>query len=281
MCALLSCTQSKFQTIPKQILLEKLTEIDADSGLVLIVNNEGNIVTKINLVLNNGEYKEGSEQIFNTPREIGSLFTPASMLIALKDNVVIPTDTIDVGEGALFIEEAKITDHNYLSGGYGKIIATEVISYNSNVGISKIILNNYNRDRFIQSVENIGFDITVNDMDLPWLSLGYGVNATPVSIVSFYHDIAQNKKGSDIQNMLIKTVKEGTGKPVDSDLVNIAGKTGSINSDNKIDVTFCGYFPVENPKYTCLVIISNPKKGSPSGGLMTGDVVKKIAEAIL
>lgn len=46
--------------------------------------------------------------------------------------------------------------------------------------------------------------------------------------------------------------------------------------DGKHEVSFCGYFKVNNAVYTCLVIISNPKNGYPSGGVMTGNVVKEI-----
>ncbi len=44
-------------------------------------------------------------------------------------------------------------------------------------------------------------------------------------------------------------------------------------------VSFCGYFPSDNPKYTCFVGIRRPQ-GIPSGGLMPGAVFKTIAEGI-
>lgn len=76
-------------------------------------------------------------------------------------------------------------------------------------------------------------------------------------------------------------VSEGTGKPLFSDNVKIAGKTGSvIKEDGTHEVSFCGYFKVNNAVYTCLVIISNPKNGYPSGGIMAGDVVKGIIKYI-
>jgi len=56
----------------------------------------------------------------------------------------------------------------------------------------------------------------------------------------------------------------------------IAGKTGSL----KDTALFCGYFPVDNPEYSCIVAIQNPKNGNLSGGFMAGSVFKVIAEAI-
>lgn len=44
-------------------------------------------------------------------------------------------------------------------------------------------------------------------------------------------------------------------------------------------VEFCGYFPTDNPKYS--VVVSINKTGLPaSGGVMAGDVFKKIADYI-
>jgi cell division protein FtsI (penicillin-binding protein 3) len=101
-----------------------------------------------------------------------------------------------------------------------------------------------------------------------------------------------------VQNMLYNVVnykdptsgqvrRDGTGKPARSEVVTIAGKTGTaqIASSGVYRlaghyVSFCGYFPYENPLYTCMVLISRPRVGLPSGGQMCGTVVKEIAEKI-
>ncbi|MDR3250823.1 MAG: transpeptidase family protein [Tannerella sp.] len=97
-----------------------------------------------------------------------------------------------------------------------------------------------------------------------------------------------------IQGMLYNVVnymdptsshRDGTGKPAKSSVITIAGKTGTaqiashgVRSGH--NVTFCGYFPYEDPMYTCIVVINRPGIGLPSGGLMCGTVVKDIAEKI-
>jgi len=104
-----------------------------------------------------------------------------------------------------------------------------------------------------------------------------------------------------IQNMLYNVVNfhettpgangrrrpDGTGKPAKSDVVTIAGKTGTavratggVYRSDGYNVSFCGYFPYENPLYSCIVVISRPRNGGASGGLMCGTVVKEIAEKI-
>ena len=75
-------------------------------------------------------------------------------------------------------------------------------------------------------------------------------------------------------------------KKAQSDLVHIAGKTGtaqlfhhgSYHSDQH-RMTFVGYFPEEEPEYTCLCMIEHPRnKGAYDAGFDCGTVVRLIAE---
>jgi len=59
------------------------------------------------------------------------------------------------------------------------------------------------------------------------------------------------------------------------------GKNGYKDGGTKHQVAFCGYFPYENPLYTCIVVMREPGKGYPSGGGMTGKVFKNIAERVM
>ncbi|MCH5328712.1 MAG: transpeptidase family protein [Coprobacter sp.] len=95
---------------------------------------------------------------------------------------------------------------------------------------------------------------------------------------------------ADIRQMLKDVVKQGTAQAVKSDYVEIAGKTGTAQISHGKDgyhgngtqhrVSFCGYFPADEPKYSAIVVISNPRIGYPSGGSMSGGVVRHIAEQI-
>ena len=83
-----------------------------------------------------------------------------------------------------------------------------------------------------------------------------------------------------IQDMLYNVVnytdpspakRDGTGKPARSDVITIAGKTGTaqISSGGAYgtaghNVSFCGYFPYEDPQYTCIVVITHPRNGTVS-----------------
>lgn len=71
-----------------------------------------------------------------------------------------------------------------------------------------------------------------------------------------------------------------------SDLVHIAGKTGTaqIFEDgryrrNRHRMSFVGYFPEEDPQYTCICVIHRPMNtGRYDAGLDCGTVVRQIAE---
>lgn len=273
-----SCTTNLIFTSPlKEIFSEKLTELNADSGLVLIMDRAGEVIDKVSLVADNGRYKESDEHVFNTPREIGTLFTPVSMLTVLNENKVSATDYIAVGDGVLFFDDGQITDHNADQGGYGEVTAEEIIAFDSKVGIAKLITGNYTTDKFIQSVKCIGLDFIADSISLAYLACGTGIKISPISMLSFYNDIANNKiNAPELKTMLQATVKKGTANYLKSDSMHIAGKTGKVDWENRTEVSFCGYYPIDNPQYSFLVIISNPKKGYPSGGVMAGDVVKRI-----
>ncbi|NLY23792.1 MAG: transpeptidase family protein [Bacteroidales bacterium] len=151
---------------------------------------------------------------------------------------------------------------------------------------------------------------------LPWMSFGYESKIPPIYMLMFYNGIANGGKMikpfiarqfiddgkvvknveaevvnpkmckettlQQIQEMLVGVVEEGTARVVASDYFTIAGKTGTaqIASGGGYGgyyVSFCGYFPAEEPMYTIFVGLRKPK-GVPSGGGMAGMVFKNIAE---
>ncbi|MCG2616484.1 transpeptidase family protein [Terrimonas sp. NA20] len=82
-------------------------------------------------------------------------------------------------------------------------------------------------------------------------------------------------------------VKEGTGRPVFKDFpFAVAGKTGTAHvADGNIkyqhgvyQASFVGYFPANDPQYTCIVVIrSKPHAAIHYGGSLSGPVFKEIA----
>ncbi len=99
--------------------------------------------------------------------------------------------------------------------------------------------------------------------------------------------ICKRETLKEIRQMLLDVVEQGTASAVKSPYIKIAGKTGTalISQGNKgygsaSNVSFCGYFPADEPQYSAMVMISHPRIGYPSGGTMAGGVVRQIAEQV-
>ena len=102
--------------------------------------------------------------------------------------------------------------------------------------------------------------------------------------------ICSNKTLKETQTMLKNVVEHGTGKSLYSPYFSMAGKTGTAQTEYWMDdwkenkryiSSFAGYFPAENPKYSCIVVIHKPsiKKGY-YGADVSGPVFKRIAQKI-
>lgn len=96
--------------------------------------------------------------------------------------------------------------------------------------------------------------------------------------------IASEEALGQIRFMLRGVVTKGTGKDMNSPYVAIAGKTGTAQKlgggtfkGGGHNVTFCGYFPADNPLYSCIVVVSRPRGVYPSGSI-PGKVLREIAE---
>ena len=93
-----------------------------------------------------------------------------------------------------------------------------------------------------------------------------------------------------VKKMMFNVVdkKWGTAHNIKDKDLSIAGKTGTCQVDyNKKDKevqytsTFVGYFPAEEPKYSCIVVIHKPdKKLGYYGSTVAAPVFKKIAKKI-
>lgn len=103
--------------------------------------------------------------------------------------------------------------------------------------------------------------------------------------------ICSDKTLGEMREIMKNIVVRGTGRKLYSPNFSMAGKTGTARTeygnyeewrkDRKYISSFAGYFPAENPKYSCIVVIHKPstKKGF-YGADVTGPVFKRIAQKI-
>ena len=351
-CDIISTIDINMQDITEKALLEKLKELDAESGTAVLMEvKTGNIKAITNMGrIREGVWGETKNYAVSDMSEPGSTFKVASMMVALDDSLVRPNDPVDVGNGVFEYAGKTLRDHNANRGGYGKITAAKAIWFSSNIGVAKIILRSYgnNPGKYVDGLYGLGFNQDLHldipgygvarvkhpkisprtwyKTTLPWMSFGYETQIPPIYTLTFFNAIANN--GTMVQPLFVKEIREngrvkekresivlkeqicsdltlqyiremldsvvnhprGTGKPVHSDLVRISGKTGTAQLSQGAagykagglshQVSFCGYFPSNDPQYSCIVVIRKPRNGNASGGFMSGAVFKRIAEEV-
>lgn len=102
--------------------------------------------------------------------------------------------------------------------------------------------------------------------------------------------IAKPQTIKTMQTILEHVVSQGLGKKAGSRSFKVAGKTGTAQVADQFGsyhsgvtrywLSFAGFFPADNPRYTCIVCLK--KSGLPaSGGGMSGVVFHHIAEGVM
>jgi cell division protein FtsI (penicillin-binding protein 3) len=94
-----------------------------------------------------------------------------------------------------------------------------------------------------------------------------------------------------VKAMLEGVISNGTGKLLETKAYKIAGKSGTalvannkegyIKGGQKIyQSSFVGYFPAEDPKYSCIVVINAPKGADIYGSSVAGPVFRQISDYV-
>ena len=91
-----------------------------------------------------------------------------------------------------------------------------------------------------------------------------------------------------VKQMMKDVVERGTAENIYSKDFSMAGKTGTCLTDygqkgtkKQYIASFAGYFPAENPKYSCIVVIHKPNTSiGYYGNVVAAPVFKKIAKKI-
>ena len=100
--------------------------------------------------------------------------------------------------------------------------------------------------------------------------------------------VCSKETARKVQKMMQNVVekKHGTAHNIYSPSFSMAGKTGTCQTEYWKESglyisSFAGYFPAENPKYSCIVVIHKPeKKIGYYGNVVAAPVFKKIAQKI-
>ena len=104
---------------------------------------------------------------------------------------------------------------------------------------------------------------------------------TPIEPVVLDEQICSPQVASVMRDLLIGVVEKGTGNNIRNNTYGIAGKTGTAVNNyrnmRRYNASFAGFFPSENPKYSCLVVV----KDIPAYGRQAAVVFKSISDCVM
>lgn len=226
------------QDLAERSLVSELKEINANVGVALVMEvATGDIKAIVNMEkCVDGEYREIHNHAVSDLLEPGSVFKPASILVALDDGVVDTTYRVETGSGIWQMYGRDMKDHNWHRGGYGNITLPQTLWYSSNIGVSRIVDDHYRAhpEKFVEGIYRTGLadDLKIPLMGatpavirkpkkdkhggwlnwsktaLPWMSIGYETQVPPISTLTFYNTIANNGKMMR-PRFVSKVVKDG------------------------------------------------------------------------
>ena len=124
-----------------------------------------------------------------------------------------------------------------------------------------------------------------------------GVTIQTIEPVVLNEHIASQKTIDSVQSMMAGVVERGTAKALRGTEYGVAGKTGTaqlynvekkaykwLNAEGRwerdYNVTFVGFFPAEQPVYSCIVVISKAKGQFYSAGKVAAPAWKEIADRV-
>ncbi len=300
----------------------------------------------IKAIVNLGKVAQGYQENYNYAwgeqgnRDPGSTFKLATMMAVLEASK-LPLDTaINTGKGRKKFYDRWMKDVK--PGGYGYLTVQEIFEKSSNIGIALLAEKYFkkNPQQLLDYLRRFGLKTPLNmHMDgiahpkiknmqdkswsgitLPWMSIGYEIELTPLHILSLYNAVANDgrwvhpylvegmKQGKKtvhlpkpkaskkricsqetlkkIQTMLVGVIQRGTARNLRNSFYTIAGKSGTSQRIEQGRYTqswytsFVGYFPAENPQYSCIVCIDNPQGPQRYGSNVAAPVFQAIAHQI-
>lgn len=341
---IISTIDVDLQDVAENALYAQLVRHGADHGTVVVMEvTTGKVKAIANLSRDtDGEYGETYNFAIGESTEPGSTFKLASMIAVLEDGHVQPDDIVDVGDGVTYYYGQKMKDSG--DKGLGKITVQRAFEASSNVGISRIIYENYKEkpEQYINRLYEMGLnrklgleikgegkpEIKYTDSELwsgvslPWMSIGYEVRLTPLQILALYNAVANNGKmvkpvfveeirfhgktvkryDTEVLNnhicsretlqkvkiMLEGVVEKGTARNLSNSHYKIAGKTGTAQislskegyNKSLYQASFVGYFPADDPKYSCIVVVNAPSMSIYYGNVVAGPIFREITDRI-
>lgn len=221
----------QLQHLLESVIIEQLTLLNARRGSAILME----VATGEIRAICNQEWSSSAQRYVDTKNYAltdqiapGSTIKTASMMVALEDGIVQPTDSIDTGNGSILVGGRTISDGGRIRG---KISVSQIIERSSNVGIAKVVLKGYSKSPqdFVDKMNALGFGLKwesdipgqghakinsirkgeSSDMQIAWPAHGYSTEIPPLHMLAFYNAIANN--GTYVRPHVVKYIKDQEG----------------------------------------------------------------------
>ena len=270
----ISTIDSTLQTNATAILGSKLSEINAQSGQVIIMEVQtGQIKALVGLTRKDSMNYQPCEN-FSVWQSTG-LMHPISLLAALETGKVKLSDRVDTGNGIYQVHGRELKDHNWHRGGYGELTVQEGLAASSNIATYKTMEKAFgdNPQTFFDLLANMSYGkpdsingivslqpYKITEKNITWNCIGYEQLISPIQVLTFYNAIANNGKMvqpqlykdsvvvinpqiasrasiDSLKKALVFNVTDGLGQPAKSDKVLVAGMQGTSSLSTNEDST--------------------------------------------
>lgn len=213
---LITAIDVNLQDYVDNILKKQLSKLKAEYGSVVVMEVKTGYIKAIANIkrYENNTFGEVLNYAVGENLAPGSTFKLPVLMAALEDNCVDLNDIIDTGNGHIIYHGVAVDDAN--KHAFGKIPVWEVFAKSSNVGMLKIIDDNYVKkgkiNHFLEQLNSIGIgDISGVDIygenkptiktptHKDWapstpgmIAHGYEVRISPLQLLTFYNAVANN-----------------------------------------------------------------------------------------
>ena len=274
----------------KSLLQKGMKTLDGTYGQIAVIDAQnGRLKAWVALEKKDNGFSDAKllRNVFS-PRCITTIGT-AAVLADIDANL---EDSIDAGNGAYDTEDGlKIRDHNWRTGGYGKMTVRDALVKKSNVAMYKMTQVAMGNER--------AHDVWQGMMDHPHSTNAMEIAASTWSINHEDASVYPTLKGDSVEvaphntttpkeRQYIKEVLVGLNKadgiqvdyaPRGIELAGVYGNWGKdyYTEDNTLtETSFVGFFPAQNPRYSICVFIHRPDEPSHSPKDLATSVVNEL-----
>lgn len=217
-CDVVTTLDVGMQDIVASSLRERMEELQAEVGICILMEVKTGDVKAIASMSNPygvgyNEYENRAISSYHSP---GSVFKTASFMAAIEDGKLNINSTVDVGNGHCYFGKAHMSDSHQIFPSL--LTVADVIEHSSNVGTSLLIDHCYHNhpEEFVNALYRTGIkaDLEVplslykkpnirlpktnsrgqwlnwSATALPWMSIGYETQLSPIQTLAFYNGIA-------------------------------------------------------------------------------------------